>query len=152
MKIEINALFEPLEIVIGNATVNTAIDVTADNLIKISEVCTKAKKEMDGVVVMEEKAKEEGDFKALERVNKKAAAIMKTAITAAIGQEDYEKIKDACGAGRKISDEACNVVMSRILVAIMETVAGQQQEIITEKAAHYLSEVENAQPKSDTEE
>lgn len=146
MELKLKALYEPLTVQIGDAVVNTAIDVTADNLVKISEVCTKAKKEMDGVSAMQRKAKENQDHKLLQKMNNKAAEVMEPAIVAAIGQQGYDDIVKACGAGREISKSSCNVVMMRVLFAIMETVAEQQQNVINEKAAHYLAEANDAQP------
>lgn len=146
MKLELKALYEPLTVQIGSETVNTAIDVTAENLISISEVCTKAKKEMDGVTAMQKKAQETQDAKLLRKMNDKAAEIMEPAIVAAIGQQGYDDIVKACGAGREISKASCNVVMMRVLYAVMETVAEQQRNVIDEKAAHYLAEANNAQP------
>lgn len=146
MELKLKALYEPLDVEIGSETVHTAIDVTADNLVRISEVCTNAQKEMKGVSAMLDKARRTQDHKLLQKMNKKAAEVMKPAIVAAIGQEGYDDIVKACGAGRKVSEAACNVVMTRILTAIMDAVVGQQANTIDEKAAHYLAEVEDAQP------
>ena len=146
MELKLKALFEPLDVQIGNETVHAAIDVTADNLVRISEVCTKAKKDMDGVTAMQRKAQETQDHALLQKMNDKAAAIMEPAIVTAIGQQAYDDVVTACGAGREISKTSCNVVMVRILYAIMEVIAEQQQNAIDEKAAHYLAEADNAQP------
>lgn len=146
MELKMKALYEPLEIEIGDRKVSAAIDVTADNLVRISEVCTTAKGKMRDVSAMQKKAKETQDHKLLQKMNKKAAEIMEPAIVAGIGQESYDAIVEACGAGRKISKASCNVVMMRVLVAIAEVIAEQQAEAIEEKAAHYLAEVKDAQP------
>ena len=146
MELKLKALFEPLDIEIGDVTVHTAIDVTAENLVTISDICTKAKSKMQGVSVMQKKAEAEKNHQLLQKVNRQAAEIMEPAIVAGIGQESYDEIVAACGAGRKISKAACNVVMMRVLMAIMETIKEQQSNTIDEKAAHYLAEAEDAQP------
>lgn len=146
MELKLKALFEPLDIEIGDVTVHTAIDVTAENLVTISDICTKAKNKMQGVSVMQKKAEAEENHQLLQKVNRQAAEIMEPAIVAGIGQESYDEIVAACGAGRKISKASCNVVMMRVLMAIMEAIKEQQSNTIDEKAAHYLAEAEDAQP------
>lgn len=149
MKLKLPALYEPLIIEIGNETVNAAIDVTANNLVRISKVCTDAEKEMKSVATILETAEKEQDFKTLQKMNKKAAEIIEPAIVAAIGQEDYDNILKACGAGRQVNKAACNVVMTQVLTAIKEAVDGQRASVMKQKAAHYLAEVEHAQTKPD---
>ncbi|MBQ9042307.1 MAG: hypothetical protein IJ111_05770 [Eggerthellaceae bacterium] len=146
MELKLKALYEPLTVEIGEVTVNTAIDVTADNLMNLTEVCEKASKEMDEVSGWQRQAEKERNVDLLRKANKKAAEILEPAIVCGIGQEAYDEIVKACGAGRKISKSACNIVMVRVLYAIVDTVNEHRGVIEAEKAAHYLAEADDAQP------
>ena len=149
--IKTQALFEPLEIEIGDTTVKAAIDVTIDNLLNISNTCTKARQNLDALDVLRQKAKDNNNAEELRRMNKKAAEIIEPAVKAGIGEESYDAIVAACGAGRKISKESCNIVMVQVLMAIIEVIAEQRNEVLGAKAAHYLTEVEDAQTEPNPE-
>ena len=146
MELKLKALYEPLTIEIGDVTVNAYIDVTADNLMNLSEVCESAAKEMNEVQGWQKQAEKERNASLLRKANEKAAEIMEPAIVCGIGQEAYDEIVVACGAGRAISKSACNIVMVRVLYAIVDTVNEHKDVLVAEKAAHYLAEADNAQP------
>ena len=139
-----NAPIETLDIEIGGTVVSAFIDATADNLLSLADACGKAEKEMGNISAMQRRAQAERDFPMLRKLNKGAADAMEPAIRTAIGDEAYDAVVKACGAGRAVPKESCNVVMVKILEAIAETV--REQQIVEEgKAAHYLAEVEDAQ-------
>ena len=57
----------------------------------------------------------------------------------------------ACGAGGPVTKADCNIVMVKVFGAIHSTVNERMEESLNEQAAHYLAEVEDAQPEPDPE-
>ena len=132
MELKVKAPYEPLTIEIGNAVVETRINVTVDGLLDIGEACNKAHSKMT----------------ALQKLR---ADVLEVAVKAGIGEEGYDAIVEACGAGYPISKVDCNIVMGKVFHAIFQTVQERKEYTLNEKAAHYLAEVDDAQSEPDPE-
>lgn len=151
MKIVARQPYEPLVVEIGDRTVNARINATVDGLLDISEACKKAANKIGAIQKLRDEAVAQQDAKKMRKLNMQFADVLETAVKSAIGEKSYDEIVAACGQGFEVSKADCNIVIGDVFYAIYETVRERTEESLNKKAAHYLSEVENAQPEPDTE-
>lgn len=151
MKIVVKQPYEPLAVEIGDRTVSARINVTMDGLLDISDACSKAASKIGALQKMHDDAVAARDTSKMRKLNAKIADVLELAVKSGIGEESYDEIVAACGQGFEVSKADCNIVMIEVFGAIYETVRSRKEESLNRKAAHYLSEVENAQPEPDTE-
>lgn len=151
MELKVKAPYEPLTIEIGNAVVETRINVTVDGLLDIGEACHKAHSKMTALQKLRDQAEQSKNVSQLRKLNKQTADVLEVAVKAGIGEEGYDAIVEACGAGYPISKVDCNIVMGKVFRAIFQTVKERQEDTLNEKAAHYLAEVDDAQSEPDPE-
>jgi hypothetical protein len=146
MELKLNPIFVPLNVEIGDRSVELVVDLTTDNLLEIGQVCMKSADKMKAVDQLKKKAVESKNVEEAKRANKEMAKVLKDALTQAIGAEKYDELLEAAGNGHEIKPAACNQIMTAVFGAIAEIVAKNNKELTNSKAAHYLSEVANAQP------
>lgn len=151
MELKLKAPYEPLTIEIGDKKIEARIDVTVDNLLDLGEVCRKADQKVKAMQKLYADAMQSKNVAKAKQANKEIAEVIEPAIKAGIGEEAYDAIVAACGAGQKIDKAHCNIVMVQVLGAIYRAVMEQKENALNEKAAHYLAEVPNAQPEPDKE-
>lgn len=149
--ISLKSPYEPLEIEIEGQVINTAINVSVDGLLDLADACKKAGQKMKNLEVLRDKAQKSKDPEQVRKLNAELAKVMEKPIRQAIGDADYDAIIKACGMGREIKKEDCNIVFGQVFKVINETVNERHEDSLNEKAAHYLAEVEDAQPEPDTE-
>lgn len=153
MELNLQAPYEPLILNIGNAEVVATIDLTPDNLIDLSEACKKASGAAKAAGKLAEDAERNHDAAKMKEAYAKIAKAIEHPIVTGIGQGAYDEIRSACGGGEPISKAKCNLVMMQVFMAIYEKVKeARGSEKLEGKAAHYLSEVEDAQPEPDEDE
>lgn len=150
MEIKVKAPYEPLVVEIGDRTVNARINVTPDGMLVIGEACSKAANKMGALQKLRDEAVKNKDTKKMHRVNSQVADVLESAVKAAIGEGSYDEIVTACGQGFEITKADCNIVMFNVFWSVYETIKERKAESLNEKAAHYLAEVDHAQPASDT--
>ncbi len=151
MELKITAPYEPLSIEIGDQQVNARINVTVDGLLDIGEACKKAANKMGALQKLHDEAEKAKDAKKLRKLNAQLADVLEEAVKAGIGEDGYDEIVTACGAGYPVSKADCNIVMVKVFGAIFDTVKERKEDSLNEKAAHYLAEVDDAQPEPDPE-
>lgn len=151
MELKVKAPYEPLTIEIGNAVVETRINVTVDGLLDIGEACNKAHSKMTALQKLRDQAEQSKNVSQIRKLNKQTADVLEVAVKAGIGEEGYDAIVEACGAGYPISKVDCNIVMGKVFHAIFQTVQERKEDTLNEKAAHYLAEVDDAQSEPDPE-
>lgn len=151
MELKVKAPYEPLTIEIGNETVETRINVTVDGLLDIGDACRKAGNKMGSLQKLRDQAEKSKDAKQLRKVNAQMADVLEIAVKAGIGEEGYDSIVAACGQGQPVKKVDCNIVMAKVFHAIFQTVKEREEDSLNEKAAHYLAEVNDAQPEPDPE-
>lgn len=151
MELKIKAPYEPLSIEIGDQQVNARINVTVDGLLDIGEACNKAANKMGALQKLHDEAEKAKDAKKLRKLNAQLADVLEEAVKAGIGEDGYDEIVTACGAGYPVSKADCNIVMVKVFGAIFDTVKERKEDSLNEKAAHYLAEVDDAQPEPDPE-
>lgn len=149
MELKVEAPYVPLDVTVGDREVKVRINATVDGKIAVGEACAKAKGKMDALQKLNDEAQATGDAKKLRKVNAQLADVLEEAVKAGIGEDGYDAITEACGAGFPVTKADCNMVMVQVFMAIYETVMERQEESLKAKAAHYLAEVEDAQPEPD---
>lgn len=149
--INLKSPYEPLDVEIEGQVVKTAINVSVDGLLDLSDACKKAHQRMQSLETLRDKAKKGKDPEKVRKLNAEMAKVMEGPIKQAIGEADYDAIVAACGMGRAIKKEDCNVVFGRVFAVINETVNERHEDSLNDKAAHYLAEVDDAQPEPDPE-
>lgn len=152
MELKLQSPYEPLDLIIGDREVSVMIDVTPGNLIDLSADCSKAMTMVQAAQKLAEESERSNDTGKLKESYAKIAKAIEKPIVTAIGQDGYDEIRSACGGGKPISKEKCNLVMMPVFMAVFEaSFAARSGAKTSEKAAHYLSEAEDAQPKPYTE-
>lgn len=142
MKVITKSPYEPLDIEIGNTVISCMINLTPNNLIKLSEECNKVREEVNRAADRARKAEANRDTKALKKANDSLAECMESPIKTAIGDEGYKHIYEACKA-TKPSD--CNMVFLQVFMAIANEVATRNTTLESNsKMAHYLQGVDDA--------
>lgn len=149
--ISLKSPYEPLDIEIEGQIVRTAINVSVDGLLDLAAACKKAAQKMKSLETLRDKAQKGRNPQQVRELNAELAKVMEKPIKQAIGEADYDAIVKACGMGREIRKEDCNVVFGKVFAVINETVNERHDDVLNDKAAHYLAEVEDAQPEPDTE-
>ena len=151
MELKFSSFYKPLTVEIGDEKVVCRINVTVNKLLELSDTCTKAEQQVKALEKLENEAKNTKNAAKMKKVNEKIADVLEVVVKAGIGEESYNEIVAACGAGGPVEKSDCNIVMIQVFAAIYEAVLEQKEESKSNKAAHYLAEVANAQAKSDTE-
>lgn len=147
MELKLKSLYEPLDIKIeGAGTVHASVDVSADGLLDLAEKCIGAQEKMQETSKLLEEARRRKDATEIKRLNAKAAKVIRGALDIAIGPESVEEVLLLASGGRSFSDSAAIELLGEVLVAVSGIVMGRYEARMDEKAAHYLSEVANAQP------
>lgn len=173
MELNISPILEPLTINIGDRSVTAVVDLGMDNLIEVCKTAAKAQEKIGYLNIQLTQAKSKNNLDEMKDANKKISKAFREVIVSAIGQESYDEIIEACGNGHKVNPTACNQVMAIIFNNIMTLAQNNLKELknskvnvsqdnvrvirmdnndVNDKAAHYLSEVANAQAEPDTEE
>lgn len=151
MELKVKAPYEPLSIEIGDQEVKCRINVTPNGLLDISDACRKAEQKFKMLQKLHDEAQQTKNSAKMKKVNSQIADTVEPAIKAGIGKESYDAIIEACGADGPVTKADCNVVMVAVFFTIFETVKERREDSLNEKAAHYLAEVQDAQPEPDTE-
>lgn len=151
MELKIKAPYEPLDLEIGDQEVRCRINVTVDGLLNIGDACRKAEQRMKMLQKLHDEAQQAQDVAKMKRVNAEIADVLEPAVKAGIGEDGYDAIIAACGAGGPVTKADCNIVMVKVFGAIHQTVKERNEASLNEKAAHYLAEVDDAQPEPDPE-
>lgn len=151
MELKVKAPYEPLSIEIGDQEVTCRINVTPDGMLSIGDACRKAEQKIKPLQKLYNDAKESKNVAKMKKANAQIADVIEPAIKAGIGEEGYDAIFAACGAGGPVTKADCNIVMVKVFGAIFETVKERREDSLNEKAAHYLAEVDDAQPEPDPE-
>lgn len=151
MELKIKAPFEPLDLVIGDQALTCRINVTPDGLLNIGEACSKAEQKIKALQKLYDDAQQSKNVAKMKKVNTQIADVIEPAIKAGIGEDGYDAILAACGAGGPVTKADCNIVMVKVFGAIFDTVKERKEDSLNEKAAHYLAEVDDAQPEPDPE-
>ena len=95
MELKVKAPYEPLTIEIGNAVVETRINVTVDGLLDIGEACNKAHSKMTALQKLRDQAEQSKNVSQLRKLNKQTADVLEVAVKAGIGEEGYDAIVEA---------------------------------------------------------
>lgn len=151
MELKVKAPFEPLTIEIGDQQVDTRINVTMDGMLDIAEACKKADGKMRVLQKLRDEAVNAKDAKKMRKLNAQIAEVLEVAVKSGIGEDGYDAIIAACGVNGTVSKSDCNIVMFKVFAAIHDAVKERNEESLNEKAAHYLAEVDDAQPEPDPE-
>lgn len=151
MELKIKAPYEPLDVEIGPTLIKTSINVSPTGMIDVAEAISKAKQKVTMLSKLRDDAQASNNIKKIREANAKIADVLEGAVKAGIGDADYDAIVLACGQGREIPKADCNIVMLQVLLKINEAIEERMADSLDEKAAHYLSEVEDAQPEPNAE-
>lgn len=153
MEITVKALYEPLDVTIegpGDAvTVHASVDVSADNLLDIAGACIGASDKMAVAGKLIADARARRDVRAIKKVTQETARIVEDALVLAIGRDSLDEVVGAATGGDNASPSACYEVLGAVLMAVKDIVMARYGDRMDEKAAHYLSEVADAQPEPD---
>lgn len=152
MEISIKSLYEPLDIDIdtGRGTVRVAaeVDVTPTNIARLAKTCTAAQNKMGAIKALMDKGRDANSIDKIAEANAKTGAVIREALTEAIGEGSYEELLRAVGNGHEMTDADCTPVTSQVLRMVTEIVKSRNEQM-EEKAAHYLPEESHAQTEPD---
>ncbi len=142
MKLTVQSPIVPLEVEIGDKTVNGRMNLAPTRLGAISKLALKTAEELRSIEESNVAADEAGDLEAFTEGEAKIAEKIAPLVQSVLGKEFYNEILEACGAEEEPA--ACNGAMYAIMNAISETIGERNAAATNDKAAHYLAEVPDA--------
>lgn len=149
MLIEVQPPYVPLDIKLDDEIVRVYVNTTIGGLAEIGDKCHEAARKFGEKEPEIAQAMKDDDLDAILAINEELAPITEEAIRSAIG-DGYDQIMNTlANIAPEFKPSDANHVMSKTLDAISQIVKDAKAEMITNKAAHYLSEVSNAQALAD---
>ena len=139
--------YEILSIELGDATVTARIDLRDSTIDKNFKILRSKRVEAERLMAKQD-ALESKDGPEADGLAKGMAAIIAPAIIAAIGEESYNEILAACGDGDPVEPEEANMLMTLVFAEIEAVMVERFKAFRGSKAAHYLQELNNAQPEA----
>ena len=154
MEIKVKALYEPLDVTVegpaGEAvTVHAVVDVSGDHVAEVASVCQASASKLAAARLLAGKAEAAKDMRAMRKALDDMGRIAEDALAAAIGAEKVGEIVEAATCGAPLPPGARAELLAPVLSAVQDIVLARTHVLASEKAAHYLSEVADAQPEPD---
>ncbi len=149
MLIKVQSPYVPIDIEIGDEVVHVYVNTTVDGLTNIANRCYEAAQKFDEKQPIVDEATKANDIDTILAINDEIATIAEGAIRSAIG-DGYDRIMAAlANTAPEFKPSDANHVMIQVMDAVLEIVKDAKAEMLNNKAAHYLSEVSNAQVLAD---
>ena len=125
MELHLDAIYEPLDVTVGEEVVHLSVDLSADTYLERRQACLAASQRLFAVAKLAEDAEERGDAAAAKRLQTDYAKEMRAVTSLMVGEEGTEAVLAALKGGRDVPDAACNKQMTRLVDAISEIVAAR---------------------------
>ncbi len=125
MKLKLDAVYEPLDVEVGDEVVRLSIDLSDETRLERAQACLAASQRLAAVAKLAEDAEARHDAEASRRLQRDYAKDLRAVAALMVGEEGTEAVLDALKGGRHVPDAACNSQMAKLVGAISEVVAAR---------------------------
>lgn len=122
MKLKLDAVYEPLDVEVGDEVVRLSIDLSDETRLERAQACLAASQRLAAVAKL---AEARHDAEASRRLQRDYAKDLRAVAALMVGEEGTEAVLDALKGGRHVPDAACNSQMTKLVGAISEVVAAR---------------------------